>query len=85
MIAMPGKRIRVGTEVMNFRSAAIIEPHSARGGWAPRPTKESAATSRIAPPIPRVPWTISGVRAFGRMRRKRIPLPVSPRAFDAVT
>jgi hypothetical protein len=49
------------------------------------PTKARAAISRTAVPIPSVPWTMSGVTAFGMTRRIRIPAVDSPRAREATT
>ena len=81
---MPGKKIRWGAVNSRPISRAIIEPHSASGGWAPSPRNERAATSSTAPAIPRVPATINGVIAFGRIRRKSNPRALSPRALEAV-
>ena len=84
-IAAPGKRMRCGAANTALRSIPIIEPHSASGGWAPMPRNERAATSMIAAAIPSVPWTMIGVRAFGMIRRRRIPSRDSPRAREAAT
>jgi hypothetical protein len=84
-MAMPGKKMRCGAEKNRLRSKPIMEPHSACGCWAPRPRNERAATSRMAPPMPSVPCTMSGVSELGRMRRLRIPRDDSPKARDAVT
>ena len=62
-----------GGEQLVPRSWPIMEPHSASGGCAPRPRNDSAATSRTAAAMPRVPATTIGVSALGRIRRKRSP------------
>ena len=83
---MPGKKIRCGAVNSWSRSRPIIEPHSARrrlGAEAEerqrRHLEDGAARCRACPA------TISGVSEFGRIRRKRSPRGLSPRARDAVT
>src|SRR6185503_17372886 len=85
VIARPGARITIGALKSWLRSRPIIEPHSGTSSAPVTPTNVRAAISSTADPMPSVPWTTSGVREFGRIRRKRIPPGDSPRARDAVT
>ena len=50
-IAMPGENVIHGEVVIRLRVSLIILPHSAVGGFAPRPRKLSAASSIIIVPI----------------------------------
>src|SRR5439155_4150244 len=83
--AIPGAKMRYAAVKIWSLASPIMRPHSAVGGWAPRPMKERAAASSTAVAMPSVPCTISGVRALGRMRRNRMRPCEAPRARSAVT
>ena len=63
-----------GEVVIRLRVSLIILPHSAVGGFAPRPRKLSAASSIIIVPISSMAVTRMGPMIFGKMCLK-ISLP----------
>ena len=74
MVSMKaGARTSSGRVKIELKSRPIMAPHSAHGLRMPRPRNESAATSRTAVAMPRLPATMSGVMEFGRMRLRRMP------------
>lgn len=68
-IANPGDKVTQGCVVSRFLASLIIEPHSATGGLAPRPRKESPASSIIMVPISSIAVTRIGPKILGRMCR----------------
>ena len=48
-----------------------MAPQLGVGGWAPSPTKESAASAMIAPAMPSVAAMITCARTLGRRCRRR--------------
>ena len=83
-IAMPVENVIHGEVVIRLRVSLIILPHSAVGGFAPRPRKLSAASSIIIVPISSMAVTRIGPMIFGRMCLK-ISLPeLLPYSFAAL-
>src|SRR5260370_7229100 len=73
MMAMPGKtKIHHSPETMYPAPSAVIAPHSLVGGRMPRPIYESAATVRIAKPMPSVAWTMPAGHHLGSTGRQTI-------------
>ena len=73
-------------EAATERSVSIA-PHSGVGARAPRPRKESAATSRMAVARVRVACTIRGAMMFGSTPEMTIwasPAPQVPLGLDVV-
>ena len=62
-----------------------MSPHSAWGGWTPRPRKPRAAASRMALEMPRVARTMMEGATFGRMCLKMIVASESPMTSAAAT
>src|SRR6185437_11893102 len=68
--ATPGMVMTQGLKNMYSLPSATISPQSGRGGWTPRPRKESAASSRIAFAISIVAMTMSAFMMLGRISVK---------------
>ena len=65
--------------------SATIAPHSAVGGWAPRPRKERPDSSSTALPMSRAASTSTGPAALGRMSVNRMRGPDAPSSRLATT
>src|SRR5205823_8511194 len=65
--------------------SATIEPHSARGGCAPRPRKESPERSRIAFARSSVASTSTGPTTFGSTSRRSVRRAGAPSRRAACT
>src|SRR4029077_15250833 len=78
-IASPGK-VPIHHHWKYWVPSATIDPHSAVGGWAPRPRNERPERSRIAFARSSVASTITGPATFGRTSRnnaRRAGVPIS--------
>src|SRR5438132_877659 len=64
-MATPGVVDRKLASRKNCMPKFSIEPHDASGGWMPSPRNESAASARMAFPMPSDASTINGPTAFG--------------------
>src|SRR6185437_1513754 len=64
-IATPGKIDSHGTVLIWSRASESMLPQLGKGGRMPRPRNDSAASERIAVPMPSVAITISGPRILG--------------------
>ena len=64
-IARPGNTDSHGAVVIWSRASDSMLPQLGNGGRMPRPRNDSAASARIAPPMPSVAMTISGPRMLG--------------------
>ena len=85
-IASPGMIARCGAVWRNRTVFVSIVPHSGvDGSCGPRPRKPSPAASMIAVASARVPATITGDIAFGRMCEPRIERRGTPTARAART
>ena len=83
-IARPGAKVTQGTVVIRLRVSLIMLPHSAMGGFAPRPRKLRPASSIIMVPMSSMEVTRIGPMMFGRMCLKmifQVPLPESRAAL----
>src|SRR5258706_425489 len=60
-------------------------PSDTSGGWIPKPRKDNAVSTRMAPATTSVPLTMIGPRLLGRMRRKMIRVLDAPTARAAST
>ena len=79
-IARPGDNTTQGVLDRRLRASLIMLPHSAVGGFAPRPRKLSPASSIIMVPISSIDVTRMGPMMFGRICLKmifQVPLPES--------
>ena len=65
VIATPGKIDSHGTVLIWSRASESMLPQLGKGGRMPRPRNDSAASERIAVPMPSVAITISGPRMLG--------------------
>src|SRR5262249_20687157 len=65
-IASPGNTESQGAALIWSRASESMLPQLGKGGRMPSPRNDSAASARIAPPMPRVAITIKGPRMFGR-------------------
>src|SRR5439155_19206490 len=70
-IARPGK-VPIHHHWKYCVPSATIYPHSAFGGWAPRPRNESPESSRIAFARSSVASTNTGPTTFGSTSRKSV-------------
>ena len=84
IIASPGKIIVHGADWIKSLESASILPHSGVGACAPSPKNPSAAASKIAVAMARVPCTITGAIEFGNIWEKRIRLSFIPIPFAAI-
>ena len=64
-MASPGNTESHGAVVIWSRASESMLPQLGKGGRMPRPRNDSAASDRMAPPMPRVAITISGPRMLG--------------------
>ena len=62
---MPGENVIHGEVLIRLRVSLIMLPHSAVGGFAPRPRKLSAASSIIMVPMSSMEVTRIGPRISG--------------------
>ena len=67
-IASPGN-VPIHQNWKYWVPVATIEPHSASGGWAPRPRNDSPESRRIALPTSSVASTSTGPTTFGSTSR----------------
>ena len=65
--------------------SATIAPHSAVGGWAPRPRKDNPDSSSTALPMSRAASTSTGPAALGRMSTNKTRSPDEPSSREATT
>ena len=79
-IITPGAIAICGYVRMNDRPSASIPPHDGVGGWAPNPRNESAASSKMMPPTPRLAITMTGLKTLGMMWRKMMRALLAPAA-----
>src|SRR3954468_2004092 len=84
-MARPGAKDTQGATCSRSRPSATMAPQLGVGGWAPRPTKESAASAMMAPAIPSVAAMITWLRTLGRRCRRSTRWSWAPRAFAART
>ena len=80
---MPGENVIHGEVLIRLRVSLIMLPHSAVGGFAPRPRKLSAASSIIMVPMSSMEVTRIGPRIFGRMCLKMSFAVLLPESFAA--
>lgn len=80
-----GARVPSGTTVSAVRFSCTIRPQSGVGGFAPKPRKDSDATSSTIHEA-RIAYSTSTTSStFGRISRNTIDSGRSPRARAAVT
>ena len=77
--------IFVVNNITKVRPSLIIKPQSGVGGWAPKPRKLSAETTRITLPISSEACTISGAIQLGKMCPKIIFRGCVPITLAALT
>src|SRR6185437_2474423 len=65
--------------------SATMAPHSAMGGWAPRPRNDSPDSNSTALPMSSAASTSTGPAALGRMSTNRTRSPDEPSSRDAMT
>ena len=65
-MARPGNTDSHGAARIWSRASDSMLPQLGKGGRMPRPRNDSAASARMAPPMPSVAITISGPRMLGR-------------------
>ena len=69
-IARPGKTESHGAVVIWSRASDSMLPQLGKGGRMPSPRNESAASARMAPPMPSVPMTIERPEHVGQELRQ---------------
>ena len=85
VMARPGNIMSHGARNSSLRPRPSMSPHSASGGWTPRPKKPRAAASRMAVEMPSVARTMMEGRTLGSTCLKTIFAFESPMTRAAAT